>query len=797
MIAHFRLARTIAHAVLPLGIAAAMGLVSPAMPLAAQDRGGPVRLDGTVSDSASGQPLAGVVVTLTPSGRTVTTGNDGAYRFSGLERDAVTVTFRIIGYSPRSERVDLTRGDQRLELQLAAAAILLDGVMVKAQRTPEDILHTERATAVMSPQEVQRDRGQTLGETIEQLPGVAVIQYGPSIAKPVVRGLHSQRLRVMNGDVPQEGQQWGEEHAPEIDAFAANEIEVIRGSGFVLYGSDAIGGVVRVLPRPLPTAGRFGGAATMNLFSNNRQGAGSLLLEGADLTLPLIGRLGWRAQASSRRAGDASTPDYYLENTGFEELNFNLALGVTRPWGSSQVTYSRFANDLGMYLGAHVSTVSDLERAMRDPLKGADFSYEVARPNQRVSHDLVSWRTNVLLSDATMIDLSYGFQFNDRAEYDGIGFASGSTRPAFGLELYTHTLDLRLRHAPIGHLAGTLGLSGMRQGNLSPGRSFLIPQYRIYSGGVYGLEQLALGRWTMSAGLRYDDRWQHAVQFGDPVIISPEERRSWNGLSGSLGASFEFVPGWSIAGTLGRAWRAPNVSERFSAGVHHGTAQYQLGDTSITVERSLNIDATLRHVGRALLLELSAYDNRIDGYIYLRPFGDVATVRGAYPGYRFAQTDARVRGVEASIRLAPTPWWSVYLSGTLVRGSDRATDDALFDMPADRLVANLRLTGGSGAVLAAPYVEIGTTLVRKQDQLPPNTVYELPTAGYVLFNVEIGAASLDVLGRSLELSLAARNILNTAYRDYLSRYRLFVDEPGRDIVLRVTTPFGDTPSASR
>jgi iron complex outermembrane receptor protein len=144
------------------------------------------------------------------------------------------------------------------------------------------------------------------------------------------------------------------------------------------------------------------------------------------------------------------------------------------------------------------------------------------------------------------------------------------------------------------------------------------------------------------------------------------------------------------------------------------------------------------------------------------------------------------------MQLTPVAWWSLYLSGTLVRGRDRANGDALFDMPADRLVANVRFTGAPAARVSAPYIEIGTTLVRKQDQVPPNTVYKLPTAGYALFNVEVGAATLAMLGRPLELSFAVRNVLNTPYRDYLSRYRLFVDDAGRDIVFRITTAFGGT-----
>jgi iron complex outermembrane receptor protein len=772
-------------------VAVSLAVVTP-LSLAAQVSATGASLTGSVTDSSDGAALAGALVTA--GSRSATTDADGRFSVTGLPREILTVTVRLIGYGPRAFVVDLRSGSGQLGARLASRPVQLEDIVVTGATDAERALHDNQSITTLSAREVEQQRGQTLGETLREVPGVAVIQVGPSIAKPVVRGLHSQRVRVMNGDVPQEGQQWGEEHAPEIDAFAANEIEVIRGSGFVLYGSDAIGGVVRVLPRPLPDSGGLGGEFTTNLFANNRQGAASLLLEGSRLALPLVGHVDWRVQGSWRRAGDARTPDYFLRNTGFAERNANVSLGVSRPWGTSQLTYSRFATELGMYLGAHVGTVTDLERAMSNPLRTSTYSDAINRPNQRVSHDLVSWRASVILGRAAMLDVNYGFQYNHRAEYDGIGFASGSTRPAFGLELYTHSVDVRVRHAPVGRLSGTIGITGMRQGNLSPGRSFLIPQYRLYSAGVYALEQIAAGRWTVSAGLRYDYRWQHAYQFGDPVVISPEERRAWSGLAGSLGVNLEFAPGWSIASTVGRAWRAPNVSERFSAGVHHGTAQYQLGDSSITSERGWNADATLRHVGRATRLELSAYENRIAGFIYLRPFGDVATVRGAYPGYRFAQTDALLRGLDASLQIAPTPWGSIYLSGTAVRGRDRRTGDALFDMPADRVIANVRITAGSSARLTAPYVELGTTLVRKQDYVPPNTVYRLPTEGYALLNLEVGAAGLNLIGQSFVLSLAARNVLDRRYRDYLSRYRLFVDEPGRDVVLRLSTYFGPTRS---
>jgi iron complex outermembrane receptor protein len=748
-------------------------------------------LSGTVSDSATRRPIFGASITIIETGLATTTDSTGRYRLLGAMPGVVHVGVRRLGFQPVTQRVDLSRGVASLDFDLAARAAELAGLTVRPDSTAT-FLRTQQATSAMSAEDVQQHRGQTLGETIKGLPGVSVIQYGPSIAKPVVRGLHSQRVATVSAGVPLEGQQWGGEHAPEVDAFAANEIEVIRGPGTILYGSGAIGGVVRVTPRALPTSGGASGELSTNAFANNRQGAASLLLEGANLTVPRLGAVGWRVQGSARRAGDARTPDYYLPNTGFNELDLSAAAGVQRSWGRSEVNVSHFGTRIGLYLGAHVGNLDDLNRAMSDPLTSPTFTYALATPDQRVAHDIVSWRTVLALPSASSVELSYGFQDNNRREFDNHGFATGGSRPAFALELFTHSLDVKYHHAPLGPFSGTLGVSGMRQGNLSPGRSFLIPQYRLYTGGVYGLEQMERGRLTVTAGARYDYRWQHAYQYGAPVVVSPEERRAYNGVSGSLGASFKLDSTWSLASTIGEAWRPPNVNERFSQGVHHGTAQYEIGDSSLVPERSLNVDLTLRHLGARSRLEISAFQNHIDQFIYLRPGEPIATVRGAYPSYFYAQTDARLRGFELTGQVEPIAALSLYANLNVVRGVDRSTGNPLYDMPADRLTASVRLFGPNGAHWTSPYVELGTTLVRQQDQVPPVTIYKLPTSGYGLVNMEVGATAFHVHGMRYEPSLAVRNVFDRPYRDYLSRYRLFVDEPGRDVVLRIAVPFGAT-----
>jgi iron complex outermembrane receptor protein len=593
----------------------------------------------------------------------------------------------------------------------------------------------------------------------------------------------------MNDGVRQEGQQWGIEHAPEIDSFEADEITVVRGEGAVLYGADAMGGVVLVERPPVPTTGGARGELQVNAFSNNRQGAASGRVEGGGFRLPLIGPAGARVRVTVRTAGDAATPDYNLPNTGFEELDLSAAIGISRNWGASQLLFSRFDTELGILSSAHVGNFDDLQRAMSRPPAQTDFSRGIRNPRQEVSHNLLSWKTDLARTPLGAATIHYGFQYNQRQEFDNHGPLRSRSIPAFDLRLNTHTLDLRFRHRPLGPLTGTFGVSGMRQGNISEGKAFLIPEYRLYSGGVYVVEELALDRWTVSAGVRGDYVWQRTYSYSDAGIVSPSEERSWTGVAGSAGASYLIGGRWSVVGRLSRAWRAPNVSERFSQGVHHGSAQYELGDTSLTPEAKTGGELALRHAGRRVQTEVTVFRSWVDGFIYLAPWRPVFTIRGAFPGYRYAQDDALLSGIEALGTWAPAPWLSLQAGATLLRGDFAATGEPLYDMPADRVTGSARFIGG-GAGGHEYHFELGAVVVRRQDQVPDSTVYTLPTAGYALANVEAGVTRLPVFGTEMDLILAVRNLFNVRYRDYLSRYRLFVDDPGRDAVLRLRVPFG-------
>jgi iron complex outermembrane receptor protein len=770
-----------------LGVLALAGLVAPAT---AQDTHGDMRhIHGVVEAAATGRPVRDAEVVVTWGTRSVRQRTDGNGRFDLRDLPASTVMLRVraLGFAPNAREVELRSADRLLTVHLEPATTLLQEVAVRADTLGERLARVA-ATSTLDAQALAATRGQTLGETIKNLPGVAVIQFGPSIAKPVIRGLNSQRVLVMNGGLRQEDQQWGTEHAPNIDSFEADAVTVVRGAATVLYGADALGGVVRVDRAALPDTGSLRGSVALNAFSNSRQGAASIGVEGADLSLPGLGTTGYRLRLTSRMAGNGAAPDYYLSNTGFRELNGSLALGIRRSWGRAELSFSRFATELGVLRQAHVGNADDLQRAMTMAPRDSAFTYDIGRPNQRVAHNTMQLRTVREFANDAQLEVVYGLQYNHRREYDNHGPLRFRDEPAFNLKLFSNSLDVRYTHARYKGWRGTVGTSALAQGNQTLGKAFLIPGYDLWQGAVYAQEELGLGRLSILTGLRGDLISQSTIAFGDVGIRSPAGTKSWRNMAGSLGAAYLLRDGLDLAVRVARAWRPPTVNERYAQGVHHGTAQYELGDSELDPEVSLGVESTVRYRGRTVQMEAAAYSNTVSGFIYLQPTQPVQTIRGAFPGFRYAQADAHMRGLELSSSYTPVSRLQLSANGTKVRGTRRATGEPLFDMPADRLNVSARFMGSRRAV-GEWFVGTGALLVRQQDGVPAGTVYTLPTVGYALLQLEAGTRAFHMLGRTADVSVSVNNALDTRYRDYLSRYRLFVNDAGRDVVMRLTMPF--------
>ena len=749
-------------------------------------------LRGVVMDRESRQPLPGAVVAIDALGLGVFAGPEGQFSLTVDGADSVLISLEMLGY--RKKLIPLNLVDKPSG-PLELGRIGLEPVPLKAEEVNvvgrrEELKDALRSVTVLEDEALFRNQGQTLGDLLRDLPGVSILQTGPSIAKPVIRGVHSDRILIVNAGVHMEGQQWGDEHAPAIDPFAQARVEVLRGAAGVEYGAGAIGGVVKVSPPEPENDPILRGAVVLNGFSNNRQASGSLRLSRGIMHFP---GLAWQVQGSFRKAGDAFAPDYAINNTGFRENNASGGFSFQRGNAKTVLFASYFDTELGIFSGSHIGNVTDLERAIErgQPATIEPFSYDIDPPRQRVRHLLLSLKSDYRFSSLGNLHMQYGWQQNRRQEFDSHrGFSSNPpTDAAFDLELTTYSMDLALEHNPVGSVYGKIGISGSRQGNARQTSGYLIPNFRAYSGAGFWIENWSRGNLTLNAGLRYDYRWVNA--FVEEGSAFTENNSDYNALSGATGFNYQVGRGWVLAGNLATAWRPPSINELYSDGVHHGSARYEIGNTNLNNERSNSVDMTIRHLDEKHSLEISLFHSRYDGFIFLFPEAEpILTIRGAFPAFSYRQADAVIQGLDGHFDWHVWPAYLFEVQTSLVFGDNLDTDEPLVWMPSNRLkLAHQFSFRQGGQVVHDLHAGFSTRIVFEQTRVPENADYAPPPPGYTLWDVEFGAR-VEVGRVPLELHLNINNVFNTAYRDYLSRFRYYADDPGRNVILRMQVPIG-------
>ncbi len=768
-------------------------------------------IHGVVRDSADRSPVVGATVRLAHDGRNaltngVITDAKGVFHMHEVEGDTITLFITSIGY--RSQRVRVAvKPDVRIEVLLASQDISVGSVLVEDDRI--DALPSQNATVITSA-ELDEHRGQTFSEALTIVPGVTVMTTGPSMSKPVVHGMSGSRLVLRNNGLVQEGQQWGAEHAPEIDPFSPSRVTLIKGPAAVVYGPNAMGGVIDVEARALPTTAGLHGDASINMFMNNRQGAASVLLEAGRLfDLPLA----ITARASARRAGNASAPDYTLANTSFSEFSGNAAIGVGSADNGVTLTVSRFATTLGIFTGSHLGNSADLQRAITRgrPADNPEFAYAIENPHQEIAHTMLVLEWHVDISDIGRLKLQYGWQQNERSEFDahnarivGRGVEGSEERrldsiarlektlltPAMNLLLTTYSGDASLEHELAKNVHGRIGIGALRQVNDRTGAVKLVPDYELQGGGVYVYENLTLDAWTFSAGARADARWLIASLPTDAPGTFVDVQRRFFEMSGVAGASWTPSETINLSLNIGTAWRPPQVNELYSNDVHHGVAYYEIGDTSLQSERSVGVDLTATYTVVGVNIEVGVYGNLFDNYIYSLPdpANPTITLRGTFPTYRFRQARAFIGGADISATVAVSDALNVYAKGSIVRGEELDRNVPLFLMPADRLRLGTHIHAQDVLFLHDAFVDVSVQGVARQARFVPGEDYLAPPPSYATIDIDLGG-SIDVLGSTTRLTLSVFNLLDSRYRDYLSRYRYFADDPGRNVVLRWHIPF--------
>ncbi len=385
--------------------------------------------------------------------------------------------------------------------------------------------------------------------------------------------------------------------------------------------------------------------------------------------------------------------------------------------------YSRFATTLGVYKGAHVASPEALRAAIAAgrPLDAPAFSYTIEAPRQEVTHDLVTAEAHLASARGDRLEARYGYQFNHRQEFDR-HFRFQTTPEgtlAFSLGLASHTLDVKLQHRPLRGLVGSVGASGINQANRNGAQGQLIPNFRALTGGLYVREAYLAGPLRLEAGLRFDARHLTAYPRDRAAGAYAETVTTNHSWTSALGAVYTLGRGFSVAANAATAWRPPSINELYSYGVHHGTAQFEVGDPALGAEHSRGLDATLRYGAPRLRGEVSVYRTGFKDFLYLRPdTALVTTIRGTFPLRTYTSTDARLYGVDGDVEADVSRAITLSLGGSAVRGDDLGRGEPLYGMPADHLRAGATAhLHGRGVVREADF---GATarLVARQTRVP-------------------------------------------------------------------------------
>jgi iron complex outermembrane receptor protein len=728
------------------------------LPPAAPARG-PVAADdhilrGRVTDS-TGTPIAQALVRILEIGRSAQTDQDGRYSFSSLPAVTARVSFSAVGYAPLVRQVVL--GDTLVELNvvLRASLIELPSIQVTASAIATTSLESPQPVSVMDRSDVEVARSPTLGQMVATVPGVRDLSTGQGIGKPVIRGLTSTNVLVMDNGQRMETQQWGDEHGPNIEAASAERVEIIKGPASVLYGSDAVGGVVNVIQPDLPDAiGRdpfVRGSLTLGYTGNGPGPDGTVNLEGAS------GHVGANATYTGRQFGDISTPAGTLNNSGDKTWNAGGNVGVRDTWGDVQGGYVHRSERIEIY---------------EDPAESPG-----ATGWQQVNEDRARLTTQ-LPAGGAHLDLAGYYEKNVRQEFED----ADATSPGLQLAATTWSGDAKLHHAAVGPFAGIIGVAGLQSSVDKSGEEPLVPDSRTGALGAFAYEQAESGPWSFSLGLRYDYR-QLAVD-ADSELGVVAQTRYYNSVAGSVGALYRLSTISALVANIGRGYRSPTVFELFSNGVHEGTQRFEVGDSTLVPETSLNTDLSYRLQSSRMRMEVGVFLNQLNDYIYPKPTGQIDSASGLQI-YDVTQGNSTLYGFEGAVQWHATR--ALHFSGTTdyVYGQNNSIDTPLPLIPPFRATYGFRLEAPNRGVLVSPYLSALGESVAQQTRNPPDD-YSPP--GYTIFGFGLGTG-FQSGQRLIQLDFQVRNLFDTAYRSYLSRYKTYADNPGRNMIVRLSTDF--------
>ena len=777
-------------------------------------------LEGHIYDESTGEPLIGATVYFPDLKLGGATDVEGYFRVEHLPEGTFLLQVEYIGYSRIIRSVDVS-GMSIYSFNLTPSItelreIIVTGISSAAEAAREPMAHT-----FTSKEDMLQRSSTNIVDAISKQPGISQITTGPAISKPVVRGLSSNRVLTLNNGQPQEGQQWGDEHGIEIDDASIERVEIIKGPGSLMFGSDALAGVINFLPpKPVPQ-GVINGKISAIYQSNNKMYGLHFFNAGN------VNGKSWQFNINRKQAANYQNQyDGRVYNSGFNELNYNGYFGINRKWGYSHFHFSRFGQELGLVEGERdtegrfvkeiiVNGNESTVVVSEDKLN----SYGINVPRQEIEHIAFSTDNNFILKKSR-VTINVGYQKNVRKEFED----PEGGGPDLLFKLQTVNYDVKYYPRIKSKWETTLGINGKTQVNANEGEEFLIPDYNLVDVGIFVITKKSFGKLNFSGGLRYDFRdLDSKALYLDVNDVPVQEsnsiytkfnaiQRQFFSISGSVGFTYEASENTLLKLNFSRGYRAPNIAELGSNGVHEGAFRYEYGNPDLDPETSFQTDLGINFDGEHTTLSIGAFYNHIDRYIFISKLqnsigGDsIPDPADPVPAYQFTQTKANLYGGEISIDIHPHPihWLHFENSLSMVFSRQNNTVDSTKYLPLTPAhIFRSELKGNfknEGHGLQNMFLTLGASYTFAQNRVFSAYGTETPTDAYWLLRMATGTDIITKDGKNiLTIVLIAENLLDTGYQNHLSRLKYAPENPatgrggifnmGRNFSVKVIVPY--------
>lgn len=734
-----------------------------------------LKLIGSVKDSETGIAVPYTNIVCNELQKGAIGDSSGAFQYSDLCEGKIVLEVSCIGYRTDTSVFFISQ-DTSMTIYLEAYPYTIKGIVVSEEKTET----STQSSSSLNKEHIATNSDKNLSNLLEQVVGLSVLKNGNGISKPVVQGLYGSRLMVLNNGVVQAGQQWGNDHSPEIDPFVANQISVIKGAAALEYQGSSLGAFILVEPGKISKNKKLNGTANY-YFSSNGFGHGINVQLGMNHKL-----FSWKLSGTLKKKGDAYSPAYFLRNTGNQEANFALQIekNFSDKWFTS-LYFSSFNTEIGILRGSHIGNLTDLQSALRQEVPfftQAYFSYALDAPFQQVNHQLLKLNARYYINSNQYLDFTYSGQLNDRKEFD-VRRSNYAQKPALSLMQFSNSIEAKYLNYFNTNLRLKVGIQSRIIDNTNhPGTGILplVPDYFAYNVGAFFLITQKYKKIFWEAGARYDFMHQAVAAISTSL---PREivryKNNFHNISALLGLNYQPNKALKLYTNVGSATRNPSINELYSNGLHQGVSAIEEGDAALKVEQAIKTTLGLDlKIKERLFLETALYYQWINNFIYQQVQNEFRlTIRGAFPVYRYEQTLAQIYGLDVSVRYKVLENLNLKIQYSYLRGEDLEHQLPLVNMPANNLRGRVSYTFPKVGSLENLMLELNNRYVFEQSNLLPSQDFILAPKAYHLLGLRASVVT-KIKHLQLKIYLRVDNLLNTKYRDYLNKQRYFSDDLG-------------------